>query len=96
MKISSNLKKIVGRDEEKIDEATSKLSKPVSSKLKDNSMKQCNDVKLQNEGSPSVTIEQIKKITKDEVEYTNHDGIVIDQSDNILNFDEGNESPDSD
>jgi len=58
--------------------------------------KPLNSISLFKDEEIQKSLEQTDCSNKNEVEYTNHDGIVIDQSDNLLNFDEGNESPDSD
>jgi hypothetical protein len=100
LKITANNKKLTGEEEKR------EITKPLNSisQFKDEEIQKSleqTDCSNKNEAILSPTdnqkpVEKQIKSIKNEVEYTNHDGIVIDQSDNLLNFDEGNESPDSD
>jgi hypothetical protein len=100
LKITSNNKKLTGEEEKK------DQTKPLPSIIiyKDEVIEKSldqTDPTNKNEANQT-PIEKQKQMEKqikssnNEVEYTNHDGIVIDQSDNLLNFDEGNQSPESD
>lgn len=100
LKITSNNKKLTGEEEKReIQKSQYQLSQCKDEVIEKSIEKNIPSEKIEENhklsNNQQIVEKQLKSNNK-EVEYTNHDGIVIDQSDNLLNFDEGNESPDSD